>query len=108
MKNPKDYWKILNCKKEKSEIKANSSELVNHFKGLNDRPTENEDPPDFDDSESHDFDQSILESNFTDEEIKKAIFSMKNGKSPGEDMVLNEFIKNSYDQLCHTTSKNSR
>ena len=37
--------------------------------------------------------KEALMRDFTSEEVKKAILNLKNGKSPGEDLVTNEFLK---------------
>ena len=41
------------------------------------------------------FDLTTLESDFTEVEVEKVMKSLKNGKSPGEDMITNEFLKQS-------------
>ena len=35
LNNPKEYWKLLDIKHKNNEIKANFSDLVDHFKNLN-------------------------------------------------------------------------
>ena len=67
-------------------------DFYDHFKLLN--------QPLSDESESPNFDilpdvptNKILNSKITKEEIKCCIQKLKNGKCPGPDMILNEYIK---------------
>ena len=92
-KSPKDYWRFINSLKQKNN--TNMPELkdfYDHFKLLN--------QPLSDESESPNFDilpdvptNEILNSKITKEEIKCCIQKLKNGKCPGPDMILNEYIK---------------
>ena len=75
LNNPKEYWKLLDIKHKNNEIKANFSDLVDHF---NLRilitlriPNHNL---------SHD---NPLNDNFTLDEINKAIKKLKRNKSCG-------------------------
>ena len=97
-KNPKEFWKLINANKDQNETSAHIDDLVEHFKKLNsDFQWDNtlSDNPDPD----HIFNQDDLEKDFTEQEVKEAIKSLKNGKSPGEDMVLNEFVKESANHI---------
>ena len=92
-KCPKDYWRFINSLRQKNN--TNMPELkdfYDHFKLLN--------QPLSDESESPNYDilpdvptNEILNSNITKEEIKCCIQKLKNGKCPGPDMILNEYIK---------------
>lgn len=87
-KNPKDYWKFLksiNTKNESSQPKLDS--FYEYFKNIN----ESNEPTEIF-TETVD-ENVILNSKITIEEIKKCIKNLKNGKSPGEDKILNEYIK---------------
>ena len=44
-------------------------------------------------------DFKVLDNPFTEEEVLKTIGNLKNGKSPDEDLILNEFIKMSANML---------
>ena len=93
-KNPKEFWKILNAKNEKTETEAHIDDLADHFRKLNADFQWDPELPEHPDPDLI-LDQDILEKEFTEQEVREAIQSLKNGKSPGEDMILNEFVKES-------------
>ena len=49
--------------------------------------------------------QAVLNKVITVEEIKEAIFNLKNGKSPGIDMIMNEMLKSAKDILATPIAK---
>lgn len=88
-KNPKDYWNyIKSLDKNKSSSYPPLDSLYEHFKNINksNEPHEN--------FETHDgAENEILNKHISAEEISKCIKNLKNGKCPGEDKILNEYIK---------------
>ncbi|MEW8548531.1 MAG: reverse transcriptase family protein [Candidatus Thiodiazotropha sp.] len=90
-KNPKEYWRYLNSinynKRQKEQPSLN--EFYEHFKNIN---TNNE----ADEQLTYEYlndENLILNSHITKEEINVCIKNLKSGKSPGEDKILNEYIK---------------
>ena len=88
-RNPKDYRnyiKSIDKKKDKQYPPLNS--LYEHFKNINksNEPRENYVTRDVDDNE-------ILNKRISSDEICKCIGKLKNGKCPGDDNILNEYIK---------------
>ena len=68
--------------------------LTSHFKKINSNSESSEDKDDYDDIINIDIeDDSDLNRPFSNDEILKAIQSLKNGKACGDDRVINEFIK---------------
>lgn len=89
-KNPKDYWKYLkslNTKSNKEQPTLDS--FYEHFKNIN---KSNESKEDFNDINLED-ENNILNRKISIEEIDFCIKNIKNGKSSGEDKILNEYIK---------------
>ena len=101
--NSKEFWKIINKDKKKdTNIQANLDELFYHFRtSCNaDNPVVTPTLP-----TAHYTDTSnneILNSDITENEVKKAILKLKNGKAAGDDNVLNEYIKCSADIMIQT------
>lgn len=90
LKNPKEYWKLLNYDVVHNEVKASMNSLYEHFSKLN--VTNNFDEFQ-ENSDVKEYDTSYLDSEISIEEIKRSFSSLKNGKSPGDDRILNEFLK---------------
>ena len=91
--NPKDYWKILNCREKKNKVHVSMDDLHDFFKELNsDHTSDNTiDHFDLENNTSNDTINGII----TKEEIEKAISKLKNNKSSSDDEITNEFIKHS-------------
>ena len=90
--NPKQYWRYLNSinKTTAPNKQPTIGQFYEHFKNINETEHEQDDIPlnmHLDDS------NEILNSSITCDEIRKCINSLKNGKSPGGDHILNEYIK---------------
>ena len=88
-KSPKDYWKyIKSLDKNKDKNYPSLNSLYEHFKNINksNEPHENYESQDGTENE-------ILNKRISAEEICKYIKNLKNGKCPGEDQILNEYIK---------------
>ena len=91
-KSPKQYWQFLNSVKDKSNTKSPPAQaFYDYFKNLNenDLASTNDDQNDMDIQDDND----LLNSKITESEILISISSLNNGKSPGEDSILNEYIK---------------
>ena len=103
-KKPKEYWKLLDFKKNRDTIKVPISELATHFRDLN-VTHENDELPENDPVDTVVIDDfNVLDDPFTEEEVLKTIGNLKNGKSPGEDLILNEFIKTHWFLMVFLTS----
>lgn len=94
-KDPKSYWSLLN--KSSVNSKSVTSKIAletfyDHFKGLN---TANNDQDDFNfNIENVDINNNFeLNRAFSNDEVLHAIRSLKNNKSCGNDLILNEFLK---------------
>ena len=95
-KNPKEYWKILNFKNKKGQVKASTRDLFEHFKKLNDKNINDTIMEDSNANRLIDnnvIDSEILDKEISEEEVIKAISSLKNDKACGTDSIRNEFIK---------------
>ena len=97
-KDAKAYWKILKANKKNTEIPIQLSDFYDHFKLLANDDSHH-------DGENIMYDVTsdvipILNNPITENEIRKSITKLKNNKSPGNDMVINEYIKNTQDMLC--------
>jgi hypothetical protein len=93
--NPREYWKIINSGNKKNSPEIPIDILFDYFKKLNEKGD------DIDDSDINQNNTRVRELNniinapITREEIEKAIKSLKNNKSSGDDYFLNEY-KNIY------------
>ena len=100
--NPKAYWKLLDQlkraklnKDNKNELNISLSDWKNHFQVLNNSTGET-------DQGDEDFISKLVEKEkeldfvITENEIEKAIRSLKNSKASGLSMIINEMLK--YDQ----------
>ena len=95
--NTGDLWKILN-KFKKREDKIDIDELYEYFKNLNlsnEVGDSNFEMPDNNDNVAND----TLNGKIIEEEITSIIQNLKNGKAPGYDCVINEYIKSTI-SLC--------
>ena len=97
--NPKAYWDMLN-RKSGNVIEPSLEELGAHFAGLSDADHEGSAVPDENTTQTQ-LDTEILNAPITAEEIQKECHKLKNNKSPGEDKIINEYIKASMPSLTH-------
>jgi hypothetical protein len=102
-KDTKELWKILNKfnyknnKENQNDISLQT--LFEHFKKLNENDSDDDVEPDFNfDHIDNDVDQ-FLNSPITEKEIKNVVLKLRNGKAFGNDGILNEYIKNTIDDL---------
>ena len=100
---PKEYWKLLNPKKNKPNNSLSANAAYNHFKLINEFPITEENEP-VAPTISNEGDE-ILNNDFTPIEINKLINKLKNNKSCGIDNVTNEFIKHSPDSYKSLLTK---
>ena len=97
--NPREYWKIINSGKKKNSPEIPIDILFDYFKNLNAKGD------DIDDSDINQNNNRVRELNniinapITREEIEKAIKSLKNSKFSGDDYILNEYIKHSFESI---------
>lgn len=98
----KSFWRILNDigKKKQDNTDISLETLFEYFKKINENENLDDDfeidinnenvPTDID---------NILNGPITEEEIHRAVNSLKNGKATGFDNILNEYIKSSLNEL---------
>ncbi|XP_063399702.1 uncharacterized protein LOC134684345 [Mytilus trossulus] len=103
-KDTKALWKILNnlndSKKKDNNDDISLKALYDHFKILNETvETENDFEQDLEFNTLSDDVELFLNSPVTEDEIKKVVSNLKNGKASGSDEILNEYIKNTIDDL---------
>ncbi|MEW8548382.1 MAG: reverse transcriptase family protein, partial [Candidatus Thiodiazotropha sp.] len=90
-KNPKEYWRYLNSinRKISNTKQPTITEFYEYFKNVNENRFDTDDISNVDLTDANE----ILNGYITETEINTCIKNLKNGKSPGEDQVLNEYIK---------------
>ena len=88
---PKEYWNLLNPKKQNRNNDIGIQPLHDHFKKIND--IINQDNAEFDANNILAEGDEVLNEDFTLTEINKLINKLKNNKSCGIDNIINEFIK---------------
>ena len=88
------YWKIIKGSKKGKDIPVTLETFHEHFKHLSDETYVDEwlDYT-YDDKEMT---PPTLNDPITSQEIMKCINELKNNKSPGSDMIINEYIKSMY------------
>ena len=102
-KKPREYWKLLNPKKHKTNNSININSLHGHFKSLNEHS--NNENINICANDIQDEGDEILNNDFTIIEINKLINKLKNNKSSGIDNIINEFLKYSPESYKKTTGK---
>ena len=97
-KDPKAYWKILKSSQAKKKSQIPLDKFYDHFKSLF---AESDDANERLEFETHnDTDSPILNDPITPAEIRRCIGKRNNGKSPGNDDIINEYIKCTQELLC--------
>jgi hypothetical protein len=95
--NSKEYWRKVN-----SEIRPTCpislDHLYDHFQSLNSEKN-CDDANKFDIDFTLDYDMDVLNAPISQEEVNKALNRLKSGKSPGDDLIRNEYLKNSSHDL---------
>lgn len=89
--NPKKYWKLLNGK-QTDKVEASPESLFNYFKSVNfdENAVNTEYSTDLPANEAF---NTEINQPFTEEDVTKAIHSLKNNKACGIDLILNEHLK---------------
>ena len=94
--NPKEYWKILNGNKSKTDVKVSLDDLMEHFKNLN---KDNNEPDNTLGNSINSDINVLLDKEITNEEILTVVKNLKNNKACGLDNINNEYIKSTIDVL---------
>lgn len=106
--NSKDYWMILeNSARGKQKLGQISIQIfMEHFKKLNENTNDSSnDQINTDQFSDTSNDDSSFNNSFTEKEIHDHISKLKNGKACGIDIIINEFIKNSPQELITLITK---
>ena len=100
-KDARKFWKSIKKSYKKTNTRSNSltvEQLHDHFKRMFGDQTEMEE------NNEPNINMNItseeLDTHFTYTELRSAVFSQKNNKSPGVDNITSEIIKASYDLIC--------
>ena len=104
--NPKDFWraakKLKITKDTKNQPAVDIQTFYDYFKKLNES-SKNDTIANNDLTHRCNNDNTnetgILDFQFTEDEIKNGIKTLKNGKSPGKDLISNEFLKLAQESL---------
>ena len=94
-KDPKSYWSLLNKSTDKQKSVVNKVALetfYDHFKNLSNENNDH-DQFNFDINNVDINDNAELNRSFSEADIMHAIKALKNNKSCGTDLILNEFLK---------------
>ena len=97
-KDPSLYWKIIKGYKKGKDISITLNTFYEHFKQLSEEAyVEERLDCTYDDDVMA---SPILNGTITTQEIMKCINKLKNNKSPGSDMIINEYIKCTKELMC--------
>ncbi|XP_063408710.1 uncharacterized protein LOC134692190 [Mytilus trossulus] len=102
--NPKEYWKILNDGKRGNNPCVPINILFDYFKNLNLGNSEDEEIVLENLNNVKDLNVT-LNSPITEEEIEKSLRKLKNNKSSGDDMIVNEYLKHSFSVMSQVFVK---
>lgn len=98
-KQPRQFWKNVKSKLKNKQCYADTlkiDDLFNHFKDLFGETQV--------DHNAEEIPEIIIDNeidqNFTEMELRSAVFSQKNNKSPGTDNLLSEVFKTAYDVIA--------
>jgi hypothetical protein len=99
-KDPKEFWKILNQGKRKTQPNISLQKLFEFFKNLNTAPSDDigADLPNLNVEELNQLNYE-LNIHIEKEEILECIKKHKNNQASGEDAIINEYIKATSDQF---------
>ena len=96
MCNPREFWQRFNYKDKNNKLlEVNPDDLYEHLKNAGEQNDKNTNTNIYSNIPKSDVRDNILDSDITEEEVRYAICKLNNGKSPGDDMILNEYIKQS-------------
>ena len=96
--DPRKYWKLINIR-QVSQVQATLEDLYEHFKELSDNSAQVDNVDRHAGDAQQGFDSTDLDKPFDEAEIKTVAQKLTASKSPGTDIILNEYIKASLDQL---------
>ena len=99
--NSREYWLLLqnSIESKRTASKITLQTFLEHFRQLNQANQEPRDPPPPDGLDENE--TEILNLEFTLEEIQTIISHLKNNKTPGLDLLRNEFLKNAPKELVN-------
>lgn len=106
-KDSREFWKILRRldKGSKQNVDITIEQLYDYFKKLNENTDDEPDDIDidelFDNIENEDEIIRILDRDISEDEILTAVKNLKNNKAPGDDELVNEYIKSTVTQFLH-------
>ena len=99
-KNSKQFWKIIDNKNNSNNVSANFDDLFEHFKNLNATDLDEFSLPNTQSNSN-----SIINNDFTEDEICNGIKKLKCNKACGIDNIANEFIIDSCNMIAPTITK---
>ena len=91
------YWKMLN-KKPHNITQPSIDQLEQHFRALNDVAIDTTEI-ETNNLEKRNYDDLLLNEPITENEVISACKKLKNNKSPGEDGIINEYLKASITKM---------
>lgn len=98
-KDPKEYWRILNGSKPKSENHVSVEDFFKYFENINN-------PPNHSNAEeiiiNTKYENDEINLPIREIEIRQAVKELKRNKSPGIDQILNEHIQITLDMMLPT------
>ncbi|KAK6196333.1 hypothetical protein SNE40_001576 [Patella caerulea] len=98
-KDPKQFWKIINRRDREINTDISLDILFQYFENINaSKQRESETELNINYS-VNDTDNDILNKPISRSEIYKSIKNLKNNKSPGEDLIINEYISSTRDHM---------
>ena len=97
-KNPKEFWKLFHGNRQRDISKIPLQTLVDFFKDLNTNKDHSDDFVITNEIYSDEVNE-MINKEITADEIRKAVKKAKNNKSPGDDLIINEYISSSLDSM---------
>ena len=100
--DPKVYWKYLKSLQHNTKnTQPPLDKLYEYFKNINQSEEVQDDVPNINLGNS----DNVLNAKITIAEISKCIKTLKNGKAPADDHILNEYIKSTKEQFLPVYEK---
>ena len=101
--NPKEYWNIVNRSASSKSVvdKVSKESFLKHFRKLSQKKvdTTNDVEQDFDLGRINRESNQFINNLFSVDEIRLQVNKLKTNKASGVDLIINEFIKHSPDNL---------
>jgi hypothetical protein len=98
--NPKEYWNIVNESKTPNKNLPTCEAFLKFLKSLNESHESTSEIPTVNVHENEE-----LNVPFTCDEVKTCLRKLKNNKSCGQDLIMNEFLKYSSDKMATLITK---